>query len=167
MPVKSTVAFWLAFCGALWGPILFPNVPLFYFVPYLVITLYRFSRIGAMWRACLCGIILDLLSSCSLFGLSSIHYCCVSFLLYGQTRNFFKDKVSTLPIMTFLYSALSTLFLAIAALFLERGYPFSWTWVVTDLIGMSLADALYALLVFSLPFELLSKIRKLTILKDS
>lgn len=167
MRVKSIIAFWLALCATLVGPIFFPRVHLFYFVPYLVICLYRHSRIALLWRACFCGVIIDLLSSGSLFGLTSINYCCVAFLLYGQTRNFFEDKLSTLPLMTFLFSILSTGFLAIGALFLQRGYPLSWTWVATDLIGMPGADALYALLVFSLPFELIYEIRKIQFFKES
>lgn len=165
MRVKSRIAFWMALCATLGGPLLFPRVHLFYFVPYLVICLYRHPRIAALWRACLCGVIIDLLSSGPLFGLTSIHYCCVVFLLHGQTRNFFEDKLSTLPLMTFLFSLLSTGFLAAGALFLQRGYPLSWTWVATDLIGMPLVDALYALLVFSLPFQLLYEIRKIQLFK--
>lgn len=167
MRVKSKIAFWLALCGTVVGPIFFPRVHLFYFAPYLVICLYRHSRIALLWRACLCGVIIDLLSSGSLFGLTSINYCCVAFLLYGQTRHFFEDKLSTLPLMTFLFSLLSTGFLAGGALFLQRGYPLSWIWVATDLIGMPIADALYALLVFSLPFQLIYEIRKLRLFKEA
>jgi len=161
MRVNTSLAFWIGLCCLLIGPLFFPKVHLFYFVPYLVICLYRYSRILVLWRACLCGIMIDLLSSGSVFGLTSINYCCVSFFLFGQTRNFFEDKLSTLPLMTFLFSFLSTLFLAFSALFIQRAYSFSWKWAVTDLIGMPIVDALYASLVFSLPFQLVFKLRKL------
>lgn len=167
MLTNTRMAFWLAFFATLGGPIFFPRMHLFYFVPYLVICLYRYPRIAVLWRACMCGILIDLLSSGPLFGLTSINYCCTAFLLYGQTRNFFEDKLSTLPLMTFLFSLLLTGFLAAGALFLQRGYPLSWVWLATDLIGMPMADALYALLVFSLPFKLLYGIRKLRLFKPS
>jgi rod shape-determining protein MreD len=167
MRIKSSIAFGLACCATLGVPIFFPRVHLFYFVPYLVVSLYRHERIALLWRACLCGVCVDLLSSGSLFGLTAMNYCCVTFLLYKQTRNFFEDKLSTLPLMTFLFSFLSTGFLALAALFLQRSYPLGWSWVATDWIGMSMADAAYALFVFSLPLELVAQIRKMRLLKTS
>src|SRR5262245_6915899 len=108
MRIKTYIALPIALFCTFFGPILFPQLHLSYLTPYLVICFYKYSRIGVLWRAFMCGIILDALSSSSFFGFSSLNFCLVSFLLYGQTRNFFEDKLSTLPLMTFLFSFLST-----------------------------------------------------------
>lgn len=167
MRINTKITFGIALLSTLLGPLLFPKLHLFYFVPYLVTCFYRLPRRAVLWRAYFSGVIIDLLSSSPLFGLTSLNYAVVSWLLYGQTRNFFEDKPSTLPLMTFLFSFLSTIFSAITLLFFRDPITFSGTWIVTDLIGMSLVDALYALLVFSLPFQLTYSLRKLHIFKRS
>ena len=167
MRINTKLTFGIAFFSTLLGPVFLPKLHLFYFVPYLVISFYQLPRHAVLWRAYFSGIIIDLLSSSPLFGLTSLNYSIVCWVLYGQTRNFFEDKPSTLPLMTFLFSFLSTLFSAITLLFFKDPITFSGTWIVTDLIGMSLADAFYALLVFSLPFQLTYSLRKLHIFKRS
>lgn len=161
MRTNTGVAFWLALLCTLLCPLFFPKYHLFFFVPYLVVCFYRHSRFAVLWRAFGCGVIIDLLSSGPFFGFSSLNYCFVSFFLFGQTRNFFEDKLSTLPLMTFLFSFLSTGLSLILALFFGNGYPLSGVWIVTDLIGMPFADATYALLVFSLPFQLVYGLKKI------
>jgi rod shape-determining protein MreD len=161
MHIKSRAAFWIALSGALFGPLLLPRCHLYYFAPYFVVCAYQHSKLALLWRAYLCGVILDLLSSTPFFGLSSLNYCLASWLLYGQTRNFFEDKLSTLPLMTFLFSLLSTLIALILAFFFAQSYPLSCAWMATDLVIMPLADSIYALLVFSLPFQLTYKLRKM------
>lgn len=161
MRIKSRLAFSFALLCTLFGPIFFPGLHLLYFAPYLVICFYQYSRIEVLWRAFGCGILLDLLSSAPFFGFSSLKFCLVTLALFGQTRNFFEDKLSTLPLMTFLFSFLTTAISVLLTLFFGNGFPLSIKWVATDLIIMSAADALYALLVFSLPFELTYKLRKI------
>lgn len=158
--MRIKFSFWIALICALFGPVFFPRLHLFYFAPYLVFCVYRYSRLGLFWRASLCGIILDLLSSTTHFGLSSLNYCFVAWILYGQKRNFFEDKLSTLPLMTFVFSTLSTGFSVLLALLFGNSHPLSWQWVASDLFGMSLADSLYALL-FSLPFQLVYALRRM------
>lgn len=137
-----------------------PQLHLFTFVPYLVMALYHHSLIGALVRATAVGALLDLFSSSALIGISSLQFCVTTLLLYGQKRNFFEEKLSTLPIMTFLFSFCATLVQILLLFFLGALFPLSWRWAASDLIGMSCIDALYALLVFSLPFQLISKVKK-------
>jgi rod shape-determining protein MreD len=161
MLIKNKTAFLLALLFTLLGPIFFPKWHLFYFAPYIVISYYQCSRIAALWRSYMCGLILDLLSSAPFFGFSSLNYCLVSLALYSQKRNFFEDKLSTLPLMTFLFSLLSTLITLILSLFFGHHLRLTWQWPATDLLFMPLADALYASLLFSLPFHLLHYLRHL------
>jgi rod shape-determining protein MreD len=165
MRIKTTAAFWISFLIILFGPIFIPKLHLFYFAPYLIICLYTQTRISVLWKAYLCGLILDLLSSSSFFGFSSLNYCLVCWVLYGQKRHFFEDHLSTLPVMTFLFSFLSTLVSCCLFFYCEQSFPFSWSWIATDLFLMPLLDSAYALLVFSLPFQIIYKIRRMRLRK--
>ena len=167
MRIKDSVALWFTLLTLLLGPLFTPKIHLFYCAPYLIISLYRLPLTSALWRAYACGILIDLLSSSPLFGLTSLNYCFAIWLLHGQTRHFFEDKLSTLPLMTFLFSLLSTVLSLIFAFFSGHTYPLSKLWAVTDLIMMPLADALYALLLFSFPFELIYRLRKLRLFKKT
>jgi len=160
MRANLTVVFCLCFLSTLLGPILFPKWHLFYFAPYLVLSYYKYSRYAVLWRSLGCGILMDLFSSTPFFGLSSINYCLVSFLLWGQKRNFFEDKLSTWPLMTALFSLLSTLFSVILAFFVGQKISFCWKWGVTDLFAMSFVDAAFAFIFFSLPFLCIHKIKR-------
>jgi len=155
MRVSTPFAFFLA----LFGILFFPHTHLLYFAPYLVLSFYSHTRFAALWRAIGCGIIIDLFSSTPHFGLTALNYCIVSWILYGQTRNFFDDKPSTLPLMTFFFSLLSTLTSVILFLFFAQPVTLSLKWVVTDLFCMPLFDATYALFI-SLPFQITHKLRK-------
>ncbi len=156
MLFNSLLSFAISLLSMLILPLLVPELRLFYFAPFIVTCLYQYTRIAILWRATLCGVIVDLLSSGPLFGISALNYSIVSCLLYGQTKNFFEDKLSTLPLMTFFFSTLSTLITLIAAPFAGYALHLSLRWVATDLIVMGAVDALYALFAFSLPFTLLS-----------
>lgn len=148
-----------AFVLGLIGTLFFSQYHLLFFAPYLVLTLYKYSRFAALWRAICCGMVIDSLSSSPFFGLTSLNYCLVSWLLYGQTRNFFEDNLSTLPLMTLFYSVLSTLTSAILYLFFFQPLTLTLNWVVTDLMCMPLFDSLFALIIL-LPFQITSRLHK-------
>jgi len=153
------VSLLFAFFLALFGVLFFPHAHLLYFAPYLVLTFYKHSRFAAAWRAIGCGMIIDLFSSTPHFGLTALNYCIVSWILYGQTRNFFDDKPSTLPLMTLFFSILSTLTSVTLFLFFSQPIVLSFKWAFTDLVCMPLLDATYAFLIF-LPFQITHKLRK-------
>jgi rod shape-determining protein MreD len=163
--MPTNTAFWISALSALLMPLYAPQLHVLYFAPYLVFCFYRFSRYQLLWKAAGCGLILDLLSSGSFFGLTAVNYCLTCWLLYGQTRNFFEDKITTLPLMTFLFSFISTGSATILSFFCNSGYSFSFSWVVTDLIAMPLVDALYALLFYSLPHRAIKAFIKAKILR--
>lgn len=155
MRAKLFYVFLLTFLSSL----IFPHTHLLFFAPYLVLTFYKCTRFAVLWRAIGCGSLLDLFSSTPHFGLSALNYCIVCWILYGQTRNFFEDKASTLPLMTFFFSILSTLTSITLILFFSEPIPLSIKWVFTDLFCMPLYDATYAFLLY-LPFQLTHHFRK-------
>lgn len=154
--MMTRVNFFLALAATLFIPLYAPHLHLIYFAPYIISCFYKYERFPALCRALFAGLIIDLLSSSPLFGMSSVSYCLATMAIYGQKRNFFPEKVTTLPIMTFLFSFISSASLALLFLIFGSNYVFSWRWLVTDLIEMPILDALYAL-----PFQLTLKITKM------
>ncbi len=149
----------LIFCAAVCGVLFFPHCRLFYFAPYLILTFYKQTRFAVLWRALGCGLVIDLFSSTPYFGLTALNYTLVCWILYSQRHNFFEDKPFTLPVMTFLFSVLSTLTATILFLFFAHPVPLSLKWLFTDLFWMPLLDAGYAL-GLSLPFQITYKLRR-------
>lgn len=94
---------------------------------------------------------MDLLSSQQHLGLYALNYCLTLWMIYPQKRNFFEDRLSTLPVMTYLFSFLSTLIHLLLLDSFEKSLSLSWIWVGTDLLLMPLADAFYAFIWFTLP----------------
>jgi len=158
MPVK--ISFWIAFLSLLIFPSLFPCVHLCFFAPFLSLCFYHHSIFKVWVRAIGCGLITDLFSSGVHFGLTPLNYFLVTFLLYSQQRHFFKEHLSTLPLMTAFFSLLSSLFLMLTSSLAQHSI-FNWHVILSDLLTIPMANALYALLLFSFPFYLFRKMRRM------
>ncbi len=130
---------------------LLPGWTLTYFAPFLVISYYKKPMITSLWLALICGTLMDLASSTRHLGLHALTYVMTSGLLYGQKKHFFEDRISTIPLMTFFFSVLSTLFHVPLYLMLEGPLLFSPLWWTRDLIIMPGIDAFYGLVGFTLP----------------
>lgn len=140
-------------------PLCFPNTYLFYFAPFLVSLYYRHSRLTCVWISLLCGLVMDLFSVQTRMGIHSFNYCLTTWLLYPYQRHFFEDSIVKLPVMTFLFSEISTLVHIAQFMTFSHTFPFSWGWAAGDLLLMPMLDALYAGLLFTLPSFLLPKTR--------
>jgi len=138
-------------------PPLLASGRLMFFSPFLVIICYKKRFSSCLWVAFGCGIIMDLLSSNIRLGIHSLNYCLTLTLLYPQKKHFFADSLSTLPIMTFLFSSVSTFLMAILLYSLEAKNMISWYWAFTDLLVMPSMDALFAFCAFIIPPLLFGK----------
>lgn len=128
-----------------------------YFAPFLVIVFYQKPLRTALWISLGCGLLLDSLSSHPKFGLHATAFVMTASLLYGQKKRFFADHLSTLPIMTFFYSLISTCILISLHGICEKSFPVSKVGLFTDCIAMALADGILAFGYYILPFILLGK----------
>lgn len=151
--------FILTLLFTLFLPALFPSCRLLFFAPFLVVMYYQKSLSLCLYFSFLCGIILDLLST-SFIGLHALNFCLVTIFLYSRQRNFFSDNLSTLPLMTFFFSLLSTLLDALLIHTFESTFPFSLKWVFADVFIMPALDASYAFVCFILPFYAFGKRRR-------
>lgn len=159
--------FWALASGVLltiFVPLMFPSLRLLFFVPFLIILFYQKSLPYCLWAAFFCGLFIDLLSNQSPFGFYAFIYTLTAALIYRQKRNFFSDHLSTLPLMTFLFSftatALGLFFLYIFGSSIHIGIQ----WIFTDLVFMPLFDGLYAFVWFILlPMALQKKPKRRSI----
>lgn len=139
----------LALCCALLPtvllPALYPQVHLFFFSPFLVLLIYRRPLVYCLYAALGIGLLLDLLSAHQRLGLHALALCATTSILFRSRSRFFPDKSTTLPIMTSLYSALSTALLFILLRVFDHHLVLTWEWVATDLLLWPVFDALYAL----------------------
>lgn len=145
------IAFFITLVATLLAPAALPSLKLNYFAPFLVIVYYQKELPVCLWISLICGLIIDLISSHSLLGIHALVFTATTWILYNEKRHFFADSITTLPIMTFFFSILSTLIQAPLYYIFESKIPLAWQWAMTDLIIMPAADALFAFAVFILP----------------
>jgi rod shape-determining protein MreD len=141
-------------------PVLFPAARLHFFAPFLIVACYQRTLSYCLWLAFMCGVLLDLLSSYVHFGLHAFDFCLALAIVYTQRRNFFADSLTTLPLMTFFFSVVSTLIMALLLNNIEMQHIFSQKWLFTDLFIMPVIDSLYAFVCFVLPSLLFGKQRR-------
>lgn len=138
-------------------PSLLPDLPLLFFAPFLVSAFYQQNKMRCLWLALVCGLIIDLLSSQMRFGFYALNYILTVELLYGYKYHFFEDHLTTLPLLTCIFTVLLTAIHLLLLYLFGYGIIPTWTWVKNDLILMPLYDGLYAFIAFSLPTLFLSR----------
>lgn len=126
-----------------------PNLNLFYFAPFLIISFYSQSKIKCLWLSLLCGLIIDLLSAQTRFGTYAVNYALTSWILYGQKQNYYEDSPTTFPIMTFFFVFISTSIHAFSMFLLGPRFVLKWQWIQNNLIVMPAYDAVYAGVAFT------------------
>ncbi|MBA2369631.1 MAG: mreD [Candidatus Protochlamydia sp.] len=128
-----------------------PQLPFFYFAPFLTYLFYHFKKIECLWMAALCGLCIDLLSSQMALGFYALNYVLTVEFLYPYKKHYFPESLSTLAILSFMFAIISTLLQVFLFYCFGQSIILSWEWVKNDLIQMPLWDALYAFLCFALP----------------
>lgn len=154
------IPFCLALFAALFATVFFPHSRILSFAPFLAIVYMRKNFATSLWIAALCGLILDLLSSQLRFGLYSLNFCLTTLLVYHQKRHFFDDKPLALSLFTALISCISSAVLLFLVCIFDKTFPFNWTLIVSDLIGMSIIDAIYAFFWFTCLIKLYYQVRE-------
>lgn len=154
------IPFLLSLFAAIFGSVFFPKIHLIAFAPFLAIVFTRKNFVTSLWLACLCGLIIDLLSSQFRFGMHGLNYCLTTILIYHQRKHFFEEKTLALCLFTALVSAVSTTLQFFLLSAFDAGFNFSWSLIVTDFILMSILDGIYAFLWFVMPLKCIQFIRK-------
>lgn len=145
--------FLLGMVACLLAPIIW-HVRLFYFIPFLIVTFYQCSYVRSLWLSLFCGALVDIFSVHSFFGMNALTYTLTTAVLYPQRRYFFADRLTTLPLMTGLFSLISTGLLVFCVEVLEGQKLVTWSFIYTDFMVMPLYDTVYALAIVTLPQSL-------------
>ncbi len=149
--LKVQMALAISLLSFLLLPGLFPEMRLSYFAPFAIVLIYRKTLAEALFITTLVGGFQDLFSPYP-FGMMALCTALPTLFLYPRKKHFFADHLATMPLMTFFFVVIKEGMLA-AILHV----PYSFAWIFTDLIVMSLFDALYAFIFFTLPFLLLER----------
>lgn len=152
--------FFIALLANLLVPSFYPGLKLYFFAPFLIITYYQLNQMKALWLSLACGTIVDCLSVNPFFGLHACVYFLSTFSLYSQKKHFYAYRMSTLPLMTALFSITATLLFLFSASVLEGRELLSVVLIYTDLILMPGIDGVYAWICFALPLQLVGELRR-------
>ena len=159
--MKPSIIFTFIFATifAIFSSAIFPNFfkPIFY-IPFLVISFFQASFIISLWLGCLSGFITDLLSSTHMGMHALIYTLCV--MLFYRQKKYFKETPLNISIFTVLISFVYTLLNVVLLYVLEGGIKITFTWFLTDFIGMSLFDGIYAFIFFALPLKMIELLKK-------
>lgn len=146
---------------ALLSPPFLSVLPPASFAPFLSICFYRCKLIAVLWWALACGLIVDLFSADTPIGTTAANYCVVSIVFYRYQFHFFEDRISTLSVLSFIFSFFSNFIKILTNYFL--GKPFlllSWGWLFDEFFIYPWQAALYALLAFTLPLLFIFSLKK-------
>jgi rod shape-determining protein MreD len=156
-------SFFLATGALLLQGVLLPRLAILAYAPWIALVALRCSQKKALWLSAAAGAVIDLLSDDPM-GLHALNYTLCTALIYRFRKHFLYDQPLHLSIFTALFSLLSTV-LQLTLLFLyDQKVPFGGKWIVADLIGMPLIDALYAFVWFAAPLIFFEKVRSSYIL---
>lgn len=151
--------FILALLPALTGSLFLP-FSIHAFVPFLAILYYVAPFPTALWISFGCGLGLDLVAPDFRFGIHALTYTCATLLLFHQKKHFFEDKSVAVFLFTALISMATTLLTLLFIHIFDRGIPFSAAAFTTDIVLLSLVDALYGFLWFTCPMRLYIYVKK-------
>ena len=132
-------------------PNLFLPLRILYVVPPCIFALYIFPPRKALWTAFFLGCFLDALQFSPRFGMIGLCFLLSQILLLRIRRFFFSDLLSTLFILTFIFSSFSTLLKGVFVTLLGYTSPFTISWILSDICFMPFVDAVFAFVCFSLP----------------
>lgn len=140
--------------------VLIPQIALLPFCPFLSFMILRTSSTRALWLSCICGVLMDLVSSDPM-GVHALGYTLSASILFRFKKHFLYEEPFHLSLFSALFSFTST-FLTLLLLFLfDRRVEIQGRWVLTDFIGMPLIDGLFAFVWFAAPLSLFSKLKKM------
>lgn len=142
------------------APVGAPSAKLSFLIPCLVTLFYQKPLIVCLWSAFAFGLLLDILSSSAFLGLHVTSFCAATAIIYQQKRHFFADNLSTLPILTFLTSALATAVQVVLIYIFQKEVVLGLKWFITNILLMPLFDSAYAFILFLLPSLVFGKPRR-------
>ena len=113
------------------------------FAPIMTKTYFSKGLQSSLYMALLCGILVDLFSTQTHFGISALNYTLTTLLIYRLKWRLSPHKLYSIAIYTFLFSLTST-----TLSLLMSGLPFT---IQRDFLIFPFIDGIYAFIWFSCP----------------
>jgi hypothetical protein len=157
-PLKAITC--LALFLAIFFKLFHYSFALTFFSPCCVIALYRFSTLKSVFFSFFLGFCIDLLTLTPTSGLYAISLTCASYLLTPLTRYFFSDNITTLPLMTVLFSASATAITGFIQVLSHTPFYHPVLWMQYDLAIYPLIDGAFSFITIQLPFLIQKKLLK-------
>lgn len=157
--LRTLIYFSISFMTLLLPPSFLP-MRLLSFSPFLADLTVRSEKSPPYFFAVFCGLLLDLFSYETRFGFFSLIALMTTFLFFFLRRFLFSDRLLSLPIHTALFSSIFTLLSLLLWRLFHPPLPFTLSSLLHEISLPPLADALYALICFTLPTFLWHKMRK-------
>lgn len=157
------IAFVLSTAALVMQGIFVPKLTILAFAPFLAFVIMRCELPRALWLSALAGGTIDLLSDDPM-GLHALNYTIVIALLFRFRKHFSYDQPLHLSLFSGVISVLSTALQLMLLFLFDRRVPFGGKWVLADLIGMPVIDALYAFVWVAAPLALFEKLRRMWVL---
>lgn len=151
---------WLSLAIGLSFQIMLPNLRLVYFAPAFIYLLYSRKEANSLIFCLLIGVISDLFSAYTPFGLYVLVYLLAYHTLRVIKHFFFFEELISLPILSYIFSMITTLYLGIFIQSSSKLSLFSLSWIFSDLFLYPLIDALYAFLFHAIPLHYLVRIHR-------
>lgn len=147
-------AFLISLAALLFFPRYLPVFDLFFFAPYLALTLTRRSLFFTLAMTLVTGTLTDLFISTPRFGITALSSMASLLILSGQRQLFFADKTLVIPLITLLFSFCMRFVRILCDL--GFGIPIHSEALGGSLLLLPFADALFALLGFVWPYHLIN-----------
>ena len=138
----------------------FQGLHLLTFVPFLMICYIRKPLITSLYISFFIGLLLDLVSYDTPFGINSLCYPVIGLILHTQRSHFFDDKSFSLGLYTAIFSLLASIIEPLLLSMFENKQSLSWNMIFQNMFIMPFFDAVYAIIFFSLPIKAYSFINK-------
>lgn len=164
-PKRIIYSFLLATFSSIFCTAIFPQTHLFYYAPFLAILFIDSSLIMSLWVSCLCGFIIDALSTTPM-GMHTLGYALLCFSLF-RLKRFFNDKPINIPIFTIILSMGFSIIEIILLSIFQKSLSFSGSWVLSDFIIMPIFDGIYSIILFVVPMKLIDFLKHQFLIKLS
>lgn len=135
----------------------FPGLHLFFFLPFLVVLLYRSSFTACLAAAVGCGLVIDLLSSSVRLGIYPAAYSAAMILFWSICRFFFFESLLVAPFVAMALSAVTTVLLMVIGWVMGELWVPERAWWFKDVLFFSLLDGIYTAFLLSLFYGFVSK----------
>ena len=115
----------------------------------IILLVYSTTSGFCYFAAFLSGLYLDCLTGSPRLGFIALSMLVSLRMLYPWRLYFFKDSITTLPVMTYLFAVLSTLIQCFLALILDIPSPItSLRLAISEVFVMPLLDVIWGVLAF-------------------